>query len=169
MIAPVAGSGSWPSWMARVSKSIYGDANDAPRNRVRSVSGLRSDTGFTPSSHQTPSTRRTPALRSWTGSIRPTIRSHPPRSFRFPSIEKLNAEPPMMPRLLTRVLLLFAGCGVFGLPVHAQQHTQNEDVVRVNTELVQTNFMVFDKQGNFIDNLKKDQLVLKIDGKPREI
>ncbi len=75
----------------------------------------------------------------------------------------------MMPRLLTRVLLLFAGCGVFGLPVHAQQPTQNEDVVRVNTELVQTDFMVFDKQGNFIDNLKKDQLVLKIDGKPREI
>src|SRR5581483_3232109 len=94
---------------------------------------------------------------------------HPPRPFRFPSIEKLNAEPPMMPRLLTRVLLLFAGCGVFGLPVHAQQPTQNEDVVRVNTELVQTDFMVFDKQGNFIDNLKKDQLVLKIDGKPREI
>ncbi len=75
----------------------------------------------------------------------------------------------MMPRLLTRVLLLFAGCGVFGLRVHAQQPTQNEDVVRVNTELVQTDFMVFDKQGNFIDNLKKDQLVLKIDGKPREI
>jgi VWFA-related protein len=29
--------------------------------------------------------------------------------------------------------------------------------------------MVFDKQGNFIDGLKRDQLVLKVEGKPREI
>ena len=44
-----------------------------------------------------------------------------------------------------------------------------DDVVKVSTELVQTDFMVFDKQGNFVDNLKRDQFTFKIDGKPREI
>ena len=44
-----------------------------------------------------------------------------------------------------------------------------DDVVKVSTELVQTDFMVFDKQGNFVDNLKRDQFVFKVDGKPREI
>lgn len=44
-----------------------------------------------------------------------------------------------------------------------------DDVVKVSTALVQTDFMVFDKQGNFVDNLKRDQFVFKIDGKPREI
>jgi VWFA-related protein len=44
-----------------------------------------------------------------------------------------------------------------------------EDVVKVSTELVQTDFMVFDKQGNFVDNLKREQFVFKVDGKPREI
>ena len=29
--------------------------------------------------------------------------------------------------------------------------------------------MVFDKQGRFIDELKREQFVLKVDGKPREI
>lgn len=42
-------------------------------------------------------------------------------------------------------------------------------MIKVNTSLVQTDVMVFDKQGKFIDNLKRDQFVLKIDGKPREI
>jgi VWFA-related protein len=44
-----------------------------------------------------------------------------------------------------------------------------QDIVRVNTTLVQTDVMVFDKQGIFVDGLKRDQFVLKIDGKPREI
>jgi VWFA-related protein len=46
---------------------------------------------------------------------------------------------------------------------------QSEDVVRVNTVLVQTDVMVFDKQGGFVDGLKRDEFVLKIDGKPRSI
>jgi len=44
-----------------------------------------------------------------------------------------------------------------------------DDVVRVYTELVQTDVMVFDKQGKFIDGLTKDNFELRIDGKPREI
>jgi VWFA-related protein len=40
-----------------------------------------------------------------------------------------------------------------------------EDVVRVFTELVQTDVMVFDKQGKFVNGLKKEDFELKIDGK----
>jgi len=42
----------------------------------------------------------------------------------------------------------------------------DDDVVRVNTELVQTDVMVFDKRGSFVDGLKRDQFELKIDGRP---
>src|SRR5690349_10913136 len=44
-----------------------------------------------------------------------------------------------------------------------------EDVVRVYTELVQTDVMVFDKQGKFVNGLTKDDFELRIDGKPRAI
>jgi len=44
-----------------------------------------------------------------------------------------------------------------------------DDVVRVYTELVQTDVMVFDKQGKFIKDLTKDNFELRIDGKPRPI
>jgi VWFA-related protein len=44
-----------------------------------------------------------------------------------------------------------------------------EDVIRVNTELVQTDVMVFDKKGNFVDGLKPEQFALKVDNKPQPI
>jgi VWFA-related protein len=44
-----------------------------------------------------------------------------------------------------------------------------DDVVRVYTELVQTDVMVFDKQGRFVDGLSKENFELRIDGKPRTI
>ena len=47
--------------------------------------------------------------------------------------------------------------------------SQTEEVVKVDTALVQTDVMVFDKRGSFVDGLKRDQFILKIDGKPREI
>src|SRR5882724_3620764 len=43
------------------------------------------------------------------------------------------------------------------------------DVSRVNTELVQTDVMVFDKKGHFVDGLKGDQFALKVDNKPTSI
>jgi VWFA-related protein len=45
----------------------------------------------------------------------------------------------------------------------------SDDVVRVYTELVQTDVMVFDKQGRFVDGLTKENFELRIDGKPRQI
>src|SRR5215831_10796125 len=43
------------------------------------------------------------------------------------------------------------------------------DVIRVNTELVQTDVTVFDKQGHFVDGLRSEQFALKIDSKPAAI
>ncbi len=44
-----------------------------------------------------------------------------------------------------------------------------DDVIRVNTELVQTDITVLDKKGHFVDGLKAEQFQLVIDKKPREI
>src|SRR4030095_11270038 len=47
--------------------------------------------------------------------------------------------------------------------------TSNQDVIKFDTSLVQTDVMVFDKKGRFVDGLKPEQFLLKIDNKPREI
>ncbi len=43
------------------------------------------------------------------------------------------------------------------------------EVVRVSTELIQTDVMVFDRDGRFVDDLKREEFELRIDGKPRSI
>ena len=48
--------------------------------------------------------------------------------------------------------------------------TQDQsDVLRVYTELVQTDVMVFDKQGRFVNGLKAEDFELRIDGKPKPV
>jgi VWFA-related protein len=53
--------------------------------------------------------------------------------------------------------------------------TQNEseiaqdDVIRVNTDLIQTGVAVFDKSGKFVTNLKLEDFQLTVDGKPVSI
>ncbi|HKZ02543.1 MAG TPA: VWA domain-containing protein, partial [Pyrinomonadaceae bacterium] len=59
------------------------------------------------------------------------------------------------------------------LPLSGQA-TQNPtpaqgEVVRVYTELVQTDVMVFDKQGQVVNGLKREDFELKIDGKLKPI
>jgi VWFA-related protein len=44
-----------------------------------------------------------------------------------------------------------------------------EEVVRVTTELVQTDVTVINREGNFVDGLKAEQFELKVDGKPRPV
>lgn len=44
-----------------------------------------------------------------------------------------------------------------------------EDIVRVYSELVQTDVMVFDKQGKFVNGLKREDFELRIDGKQRPV
>ena len=46
----------------------------------------------------------------------------------------------------------------------APQHQDDEDVVRISTQLVQTDVMVFDKSGKFVEGLKPEQFELKVDG-----
>ncbi|MEO7971792.1 MAG: VWA domain-containing protein [bacterium] len=43
------------------------------------------------------------------------------------------------------------------------------EVLRVFTELVQTDVMVFDREGHFINGLKKEDFELRIDGQPKPI
>ncbi len=50
-----------------------------------------------------------------------------------------------------------------------QSSQQPDDVLRINTELVQTDLMVFDKQGHFVDGLQRAQFELTVDGKPQPI
>lgn len=55
-------------------------------------------------------------------------------------------------------------------PAAVQTPAKSQDeVVRVYTELVQTDVMVFDKEGKFVNGLTKDNFELRIDGKPRNI
>lgn len=56
--------------------------------------------------------------------------------------------------------------------VHAQTPTPSPDkdeVIRVNTNLIQTNVTVFDKENRFVENLKPEQFKLSVDGKPVKI
>lgn len=46
---------------------------------------------------------------------------------------------------------------------------QTEDVLRINTELVQTGVTVVDSRGNFVNGLKREQFELIVDGKPQTI
>lgn len=81
-------------------------------------------------------------------------------------------------RLLSSILkrLPCAALLCFLLPaasVLAQQTqptpNQPDEVLRITTELVQTDVMVFEKAGRFVDNLQQDQFELRVDGKPQPI
>jgi VWFA-related protein len=68
---------------------------------------------------------------------------------------------------LLLTLILAAGTTSY---VDAQQtEPQTPDVVKVNTELVQTAVTVVDKDGRFVPGLDRDKFQLLIDGKPRSI
>jgi VWFA-related protein len=69
--------------------------------------------------------------------------------------------------LLLAANFLLVNCIV----VRAQQPAPSPqpDVVRVNTELVQTAVTVLDKKGNFVDGLQREQFELVVDGKPRPV
>ncbi len=72
--------------------------------------------------------------------------------------------------LLVVILSLF-----FHAFVQAQQQSQRpapeqaDDVLRITTELVQTDVAVFDKQGRFVDGLRPEQFELQVNGKTQAI
>lgn len=55
--------------------------------------------------------------------------------------------------------------------VTAQQKPAEDkiDVIRINTELVQTHVTVLDKKGNFVTGLRPDQFQVQVDGKAQNI
>lgn len=63
------------------------------------------------------------------------------------------------------VLLLILSCAA----AQQQPATQKGDVIRITTELVQTDVTVVDKDGRFVEGLKPEQFELVVDGKPQSI
>src|SRR5436853_3839631 len=75
-------------------------------------------------------------------------------------------------RLFLTALSLLCAC-LSGI-AHAQQAQpgttqQTDDVVRISTELIQTDVMVFNREGKFVDGLKPEQFELRVDGKPMQV
>ena len=74
--------------------------------------------------------------------------------------------------LLTIVLCVLAPAAAAQRPAPSQSPTpgtQPAEVVTINTELVQTDVMVFDKSGRLVEGLSPDEFVLTLDGKPQPI
>jgi VWFA-related protein len=76
-----------------------------------------------------------------------------------------------------RAFLLSIALCAFVINAPAQQSTVKpatpapspSDVITVNTELVQTDVMVFDKAGRLVEGLAPDEFLLTLDGKPQPI
>src|SRR5262245_61200473 len=58
-----------------------------------------------------------------------------------------------------------------GLSTSQTQKTsdQKDDVIRISTDLVQTDLTVLDKQGRFVEGLRPEQFDVLVDGKPQTI
>lgn len=72
-------------------------------------------------------------------------------------------------RVMVLVCLLSCPHGLMGQSPEQSKRQDQSEVLRVYTELVQTDVMVFDKQGKFVPGLKKEDFELRIDGKPKPI
>ena len=74
--------------------------------------------------------------------------------------------------LSLRIVIFCSACLLWPSYAPGQDRSkpvQSEDVIRVDTALVQTDVTVLEKGGSLVNGLRRDQFVLKIDGKPREI
>lgn len=75
---------------------------------------------------------------------------------------------------LIRLLLIVAACLLFSPPHSAQERQSKEtkpqdNVLRIETELVQIDVVVTDKQGKLVRDLKRENFELLEDGKPQTI
>src|SRR4029077_845949 len=67
------------------------------------------------------------------------------------------------------LLLLMALCLQGRAQNPPAKQNQPVDVIRINTELIQTGVVVLDKHGHFVDGLQPDQFELRVEGKPQPI
>ena len=80
-----------------------------------------------------------------------------------------------VPLSVLRLLFLSAFCALLAPSSPASGQTQSAPtqdatpLFRVNTELVQTDVMVFDKGGRFVDGLRPEDFELRIDGKVKPV
>lgn len=72
-------------------------------------------------------------------------------------------------KLMALICLLPASPGGRAQTPPEPKPKDQADVLRVYTELVQTDVMVFDKQGRFVNDLKREDFELRIDGKLKPI
>ena len=70
-----------------------------------------------------------------------------------------------MNRLASLFAILFS-LNLLAAPAFGQEQKQPDDVIRLSVDLVQTDVMVFDKQGRFVDGLNREQFELRVNGKP---
>src|SRR3954462_14497465 len=54
-------------------------------------------------------------------------------------------------------------------PSRRPASAQEDDVVRITTELVQTDVAVFDKRGRFVEDLRPEQFELQVDGREQPV
>ena len=76
---------------------------------------------------------------------------------------------PICKQTLAQTTLAIAFVSLCGFPaaIYSQQNqTQDRaaEVIRINTELVQTEVMVFDRQGHFVEGLKPELFELMLNG-----
>lgn len=73
--------------------------------------------------------------------------------------------------LVTAVICLVASTsyGQKQKPTPTPKPQGTDEIVRISTELVQTDVMVFDKAGKFVEGLKPEQFELLVDGQPQPI
>lgn len=69
--------------------------------------------------------------------------------------------------ILCVLILVIYACGLTALGQQSTLKPQEaEDVLRIDTELVQTGVTVFDKQGRFVDGLREKDFELRVEGRP---
>jgi len=72
-------------------------------------------------------------------------------------------------RVATLSIMLAATLGASAQEKNHQPATQRDEVVRVNSELVQTDVTVVDRLGRFVEGLGQEQFELKVDGRPQPV
>ena len=74
--------------------------------------------------------------------------------------------PTLVARTACTLIAILGLTAVSAVSQKPQQASDQPDVVRINTELVQTGVVVLDKQGNFVSGLQPEQFQLRVGGRP---